>query len=279
MRAKLVLVALLGASSIMLAGCGSLPVTAPTWPTPVRSPAPGVPVEIRHIVDQAFGSVLSDLQQAILADYVVTDYEYQQAKDAYTQCMYSLGWNGVITDDGAFVTTIIKGHPEERYQSTAEISCSVVTIDWVTAVYVMEHPTPQPEQPGDSTEFSVTQPPPPETYANQFSTTVTPGPDWITIPVAFPAADPARGFMITVMTYAPNTSTPLWVVSVVDTYNSPNAAGAQAVTPVSSQPPGGSEVFTMDSDGNMSISDQWSYSVTYGVGTDGQPALTVLIGW
>jgi len=92
---------------------------------------------------------LSEFQRQILADYRVTDAEYQEARDGFAQCMADAGWSVTFpATGGGYTVTAVQGSGNEGRNSANDVqTCEFQYLSIVEQVYLGMQSNPQGESP------------------------------------------------------------------------------------------------------------------------------------
>lgn len=106
---------------------------------PGPGPTSGVPALWRELIDQALADpTISDFQRQVLADYRVTDAEYQVARQKFAQCMADAGWLVTFPNpDGGFSVDAAPGSGKDPADPFADVDrCQATTLNYVEQVYL-----------------------------------------------------------------------------------------------------------------------------------------------
>ncbi|MCL2736763.1 MAG: hypothetical protein FWD75_09095 [Propionibacteriaceae bacterium] len=111
----------------LLVGCtsdhaGASPTIAPFW---------------RDRIDQILADPsTSAFERQVLSDYAVTDAEFHEAQQLFSQCVADQGWTVVFTDSGYTITaTPGGGHDDEFPPASLNQDCQIGSLNYIEPIY------------------------------------------------------------------------------------------------------------------------------------------------
>jgi len=92
----------------------------------------------RDQIEQVLRNNPSDFEKRVLADFSISDAEYQEARALYGRCMANLGWTVVDQPDGSYLISGTAGTANEGKAVPNETrdTCAAGTINWIEPLYL-----------------------------------------------------------------------------------------------------------------------------------------------
>ena len=123
-----------------LAGCTSAETSAPSE----------VPEYWTNQISQVLRAAdVGDFEKSVLADFQVTDAEYQEAQSRFVRCMADLGWAvGDMDGGGGYEVTSAEGLPYEDH-ALSEATAQCPMYDMISSFYVGMRENPSGQTAGE----------------------------------------------------------------------------------------------------------------------------------
>ena len=110
-----------------------------------RTNAVDISPSLKAQIDQILADPSSsDFERKVVTDYTITDAEYQESEQLFTQCMANEGWTVVFRDDGGYSVTAAPGNPvQSGVPNSVNIKCEDGTIGRIQPLYLALKYNPQ----------------------------------------------------------------------------------------------------------------------------------------